>query len=351
MPSSSPEGGATPEFPVRSLAEVARLCASPWGLEEYGPLDESPCLLIGTNNGETVPGDPARIAARLRELPCPVLALGPGVPPPLQRGVDVVVESRVAARPLLGHIKRHPVAAMTLVQLLRHNEDVEPAQGLLVESLAYATLQGGPEFAAVHARGLNPAPAVEEKGPPVLVSRRGAELCIRFNRPGARNAYNAAMRDALYEALQLLHADDDLALAVVTGEGACFSVGGDLAEFGGVAHAGTAHAIRSARNVASLLLALAPRLEFHLHSACIAPASNCPPSAAASSDGRTRSCNCPSSGTDCFPARAARSVSRAASGASARPGWRCPGAGSTRQPRCNGDCWTRWCKQWSIRES
>ncbi|MDZ7782110.1 MAG: enoyl-CoA hydratase/isomerase family protein [Halioglobus sp.] len=248
---------------------MARLCASPWGLEDYGPLGELPCLLIGTDNGETVPGDPARIAARLRELPCPVLALGPGVPAPLLRGVDVVVENRAAARPLLRNITRHPVAAMTLVQLLRHNEDVEPVQGLLAESLAYATLQGGAEFAAVQAQGLNTAAAVVEEGPPVLVSRRGAELRIRFNRPAARNAYNAAMRDALYEALQLLHADPDLALAVVTAEGACFSVGGDLAEFGRVAHAATAHAIRSARNVASLLLTLAPRLEFHLHSACI----------------------------------------------------------------------------------
>lgn len=269
MPPSSPECRTAPEIPIRSLAEVARLCASPWGLEDYGPLGESPCLLIAINNGETVPGDPARIAAHLRALPCPVLALGPGVPAPLMRGVDVVVENRAAARPLLRNITRHPVAAMTLVQLLRHNEDVEPAQGLLAESLAYATLQGGPEFAAVHARGLNPAPAVAEEGPPVLVSRRGAELRIHLNRPAARNAYNAAMRDALYEALQLLHADGDLALAIVTGEGACFSVGGDLAEFGRVAHAATAHAIRSARNVASLLLALAPRLEFHLHSACI----------------------------------------------------------------------------------
>jgi len=269
MPPSSPEGGAAPELPVRSLAEVSRLCASPWGLEDYGPLGESPCLLIGIHNGETVPGDPARIAARLRELPCPVLALGPGVPAPLMRGVDVVVENRAAAQPLLRNITRHPVAAMTLVQLLRHNEDVEPAQGLVAESLAYATLQAGAEFAAVRGRGLNAAPAVDEEGPPVLVSRRGAELRIHFNRPAARNAYNAAMRDKFYEALQLLDADRDLALAIVTGEGACFSVGGDLAEFGRVAHAATAHAIRSARNVASLLLALEPRLEFHLHSACI----------------------------------------------------------------------------------
>lgn len=269
MPRPSVEGSGAPALPVLSLADVARLCASPWGLEDFGPLGELPCLLIGMTDGETVPGDPAPIAARLRALPCPVLALGAPVPEALASGVDVAIENLAAARPLLRNITRHPVAAMTLVQLLRHNEDVAPAQGLLAESLAYATLQGGPEFAAVQARGLNPAPAVAEEGPPVLVSRRGAQLRIHLNRPAARNAYNSAMRDALYEALQLLQADGDLTLAIVTGEGACFSIGGDLAEFGRVAHAATAHAIRSARNVAWLLLALAPRLEFHLHGACI----------------------------------------------------------------------------------
>jgi len=158
---------------------------------------------------------------------------------------------------------------MTLVQLLRHNEDVAPAQGMLAESLAYASLQGGAEFAEALRTVTRPAAAEPGADSVILLERHGDELHITLNRPQARNAYSAALRDALYEALQLVKMDTSLVRAVVRGAGSCFCTGGDLREFGVASDVSTAHAIRSSRSVGLLLLELGARLEFRLHRACV----------------------------------------------------------------------------------
>jgi len=62
------------------------------------------------------------------------------------RGLDVIVATAGEAATLVRNIDANPLAAMTLVQLLRHNEDITPEQGLFAESLAYASLQAGIEF-------------------------------------------------------------------------------------------------------------------------------------------------------------------------------------------------------------
>jgi enoyl-CoA hydratase/carnithine racemase len=77
------------------------------------------------------------------------------------------------------------------------------------------------------------------------------------------------MRDALCEALTLALLDTSIERVEMTGAGACFSIGGDLAEFGGIADPVTAHGIRMARLPARLLAACAARLEVKVHSACI----------------------------------------------------------------------------------
>jgi hypothetical protein len=205
------------------------------------------------------------IADRLRGLPCPVIAVGGPVPDALLRGVDVMVGSAREAATIIANIESRPLAAMTLVQLLRHNEEVTPEQGLLAESLAYATLQG----ARKHQRSRKIAPAPGESGKALLVERRADELHLTLNRPAERNAYSARMRDELYEALHLLRMDGELRRAVIRGAGSCFSTGGDLSEFGLAPDPSTAHAIRSTRSVGRLLLELGSRLEFRLHRACI----------------------------------------------------------------------------------
>jgi len=261
-------GPGTASSGVRPLtpAEVAALCTSPWGLEAYSPLGAHDYLLLDTrcmDGAEPAVGFEF-IAGRLRGLPCPVIAVGEPVPAALLRGVDVVVGCASEAAAITANIESQPLAAMTLVQLLRHNEDVSPEQGLLAESLAYASLQG----ARPRRDPVKGTPAPGESGT-VLVERRGDELHLALNRPAARNAYSARMRDELHEALQLLQMDSGLRRAVIRGQGSCFSIGGALDEFGLVADPATAHAIRSTRNVGRLLLELSTRLEFRLHRACI----------------------------------------------------------------------------------
>jgi enoyl-CoA hydratase/carnithine racemase len=183
--------------------------------------------------------------------------------------VDTVVATLKDARSLTTNIQRNPLTAMTLVQLLRHNERASIADGLLAESLAYATLQGGQEFKRFLA-GKKPAterPAETE--PSVICRRQGSHLEITLNRPERRNAFSTAMRDGLIEALQLLALDPSIAAASLRGAGECFCTGGDLDEFGLVTDTATAHAIRSTRNAGRLLCEHAERVECFVHRACI----------------------------------------------------------------------------------
>ena len=257
--------------PLLTLSRVVTLCETPWGLEGYSPLLEYNYLLLDVGGaGHQSGADPSELVVNcLRRLPCPVIAVGPVVSPALLRGVDVVVDSLQEAQALLKNIDDHPLAAMTLVQLLRHNEEVTPEQGLLAESLAYASLQRGIGRDRAITGPEGQTDGAQESGEALLVERREDEIYLTLNRPHMRNAYSTRMRDALYSALQLLKMDERLNRALIRGEGSCFCIGGDLNEFGAVADASTAHAIRSSRNVGGLLLELSPRLEFHLHRACI----------------------------------------------------------------------------------
>jgi 2-ketocyclohexanecarboxyl-CoA hydrolase len=60
----------------------------------------------------------------------------------------------------------------------------------------------------------------------VLVERRGESAWIRLNRPERRNAYDAAMGEAMIDAIR---AAADAAVIVITGEGKGFCAGGYLA--------------------------------------------------------------------------------------------------------------------------
>ena len=59
----------------------------------------------------------------------------------------------------------------------------------------------------------------------------GRKLVITLNRPDAMNALNAELCEAIGDAMEAYAADDDLLVAIVTGEGGrAFSAGGDLTE-------------------------------------------------------------------------------------------------------------------------
>lgn len=162
-----------------------------------------------------------------------------------------------------------PQAATTMAQVLRIGEALDVAGGLVLESLAYSTLQAGPE----HGRWLATRPPTRPRrlapGPPIALERLADRLLVRFERPAVRNAYDAATRDALAEALTLALLDDAVADVELSGAGPAFCAGGDLDEFGTTPDPATAHVTRTARSPGRLLAALGARTTARVHGACV----------------------------------------------------------------------------------
>lgn len=130
--------------------------------------------------------------------------------------------------------------------------------GLLTESLAYSTLQAGPEFARWLAeRG--PA-RLPDSADPVAVQREDDILRIDFNRPARHNAFSTDTRAALLEALSVAQLDDSVTGIMLGGNGPSFCSGGDLAEFGTFADPAGAHLARTRHNPALVLDELTGRL-------------------------------------------------------------------------------------------
>jgi Enoyl-CoA hydratase/isomerase len=165
------------------------------------------------------------------------------------------------------NLEQHPITATTLALLLRGQERLSIGHGLVAESSAYSVLQSGPEFAAW--RAAHPARAERDEGSRVRVDREGDSLTITLNRPGRLNALDAAMRDALAEALTVAGADPDVRRVMLRGEGRAFCAGGDLDEFGSRPDPATAHLVRLERSVARMLSRLPKPTVTYLHGACM----------------------------------------------------------------------------------
>jgi enoyl-CoA hydratase/carnithine racemase len=84
------------------------------------------------------------------------------------------------------------------------------------------------------------------------------------------------MRDGLCEALALAVADPSIRSVRLSGNGKCFSSGGDLDEFGTAPDSATAHAVRSLRLPAALLAQCADRVEARVHGACVGAGAELP---------------------------------------------------------------------------
>ena len=91
---------------------------------------------------------------------------------------------------------------------------------------------------------------------PVLYEKRGPVAVISLNRPQALNAYNVAMRDALYETLLAVRDDGEVRVMILRGNGPAFGTGGDLREFGSAPSPVAARSARWARDVWGTLRAL-----------------------------------------------------------------------------------------------
>ncbi|MCU1379074.1 MAG: putative enoyl-CoA hydratase/isomerase [Acidimicrobiales bacterium] len=181
--------------------------------------------------------------------------------------VDVVVPDGHSVDRVAGAVAANPLAARTLAGLLRATEILPVREGLVVESLAYSMLLAGPEFRRwLDARGPRTPPPTGDE--PVLLERDGDELVITLNRPDRHNAYAAAVRDALVDALEVGLADPSLRVTL-RGAGRSFSSGGDLDEFGTTPDVAAAHLIRTTRSAGRLLDALGDRLTVEVHGACV----------------------------------------------------------------------------------
>jgi enoyl-CoA hydratase/carnithine racemase len=152
-----------------------------------------------------------------------------------------------------------PQAAAVCDDVLRSIDPAGPTRaGVITESLAYSTLQSGPEFGRWLAeRGPATVPDIPD---PVQGARDGDCLHVRFNRPQRHNAFSTDMRAALLEALEVARLDPSITEVVLTGNGPSFCSGGDLAEFGTFADPGSAHLARTRHSPALVLDELTARL-------------------------------------------------------------------------------------------
>lgn len=152
-----------------------------------------------------------------------------------------------------------PQAAAICDDVLR---SLDPAgatrAGLITESLAYSTLQSGPEFGRWLAeRGPATAPLLPD---PVQAHRDGNTLHVRFNRPQRHNAFSTDARGALLEALEVARLDPSVDEVVLGGNGRSFCSGGDLGEFGSFADPSSAHLARTRHSPALVLDEITERL-------------------------------------------------------------------------------------------
>lgn len=267
---------------VLALAEALERLRSPDVAESYSALAGEPLLLVDLGREAGAVSEDALAAARraLRALPCPSAALA--AEPlgksgrALRDAFDLVLEDAARIETLRARVAASPLASAALVQLLRCGEALDVEGALVAESLTYSMLQAGPEFAAWRAARRPRTPRPEPEGPAVRVVREGDRLRLTLARPEKRNAYSAAMRDALCEGLVLALVDRTLERVVLDGEGVAFCAGGDLDEFGTLPDPATAHAVRTTRSAARLLAACAERVEAQVHGACVGAGAELP---------------------------------------------------------------------------
>lgn len=244
---------------ILTLAELTARLSSPLVAEGYTTADGvGQCLLVALTGDATTP--------TLVQPAMPVIGIGD----PDANAPDVIdlVVAEDDADDAADAVAANPIAATVMVQLLRHNERANVRDGLFAESLAYSSLQHGAEFERWLA-GRHPKPSADDPDPAVLTARTGTTLSVTLNRPHKRNAYSASLRDALCDALQVPLADPTIETVELRGNGAAFSAGGDLDEFGEARDAAVAHVSRMSRSAGMLLSELAPRVHAHLHGACI----------------------------------------------------------------------------------
>jgi hypothetical protein len=271
------DGGGHLQAPVVMSAEEFRsMCAVGLAAEAVGIFAGGPLCVVALDDG-------VDIAPLSPLLPCVVVGIAPaGTAPQNPPGLDILLTD-VPEAPF-PWVSCHdvpsvleeldvacgaaPLPAVSLAQLLRFSPHLPVAEALVAESFVYSMLQGG----AAHRSWLGqrterrPVPGGDD---PVAVGRHGDVLSICLNRPRVHNAYNAAMRDGLANALQVASADPTIRVVRICGIGPSFCSGGDLQEFGTAPDPVTAHAVRTTKGAAVWMAACAERTTVDVHGACI----------------------------------------------------------------------------------
>lgn len=155
---------------------------------------------------------------------------------------------------------RSPLAATICDDVLRATAAcTELWPGLALESLAYSTLQAGPEFRRwLDERG--PKLITEETTEAVLCARDGDTLEVSFNRPHRHNAFDNRTRAGLLDALTVARLDPSVRAVHLRGAGPSFCSGGDLAEFGTFVDPAASHVARTRHSPAQAIDELTRRL-------------------------------------------------------------------------------------------
>ncbi|MEV0972385.1 enoyl-CoA hydratase/isomerase family protein [Microtetraspora glauca] len=273
------------DLPILSVADLADGAADGPLLDAEGRVSD-PLMAVrldGAADAVTLDRAVARAAVRDRLL----VGLAAGPPPArtavllgaldvtLAGAADGAVRECVTVRDpeerlfvLSAAATRNPHASTVLGQVLRAGATLTVGRALDVESFAYSTLLGGPEFRRWldGRRRRDVPPAVHD---PVLVGRDGDRLLITLNRPERRNAYGREVRDALVDALRIAVFDDTVVQVVLDGAGPSFCSGGDLDEFGTAPDLATAHLIRTRAGAGRLMHELASRIEVRVHGSCV----------------------------------------------------------------------------------
>lgn len=249
---------ALEEFsPVGSTPVVVLDLADPTSAATAATLRAAQAVVIGSDRA----GDLPEIASADFDI---LLTSRPKAPAPFVSASD----SSAVEEQLTAAVRAQPVAASTLRQVLRLDEGRSFDDALTIESLAYSALLGGQAFRDW--RTANPARNRQlGPGPLVLYGRVGDAVTLTLDRPEARNAVGAGMRDALFEALAAVIDDPTRPTVTLTGKGPAFSAGGDLDEFGTAQDLGLAHIVRRMRYPASLVHVLGARAVALMHGACI----------------------------------------------------------------------------------
>lgn len=256
------------------LADLTGLGGAGLVVTEIGvdppPLRATPGVVqVGVHRTGPVPGgglDPFDIL-----LSSDPAAPGPWVGFASHRLDTVIAELRAA-------VTAQPVAAAVAAQVLRTSLEVSFEQALVAESLAYSMLLASSGFRSWRTAN-PPRDRAPDPAPRVLIDA-GRTLDLRLNRPDARNAFDARMRDELAEALGFALDHPDAPPVSLTGAGPAFSAGGDLDEFGRADDPGQAHLVRILRSPARLAHDLGERLTVTLHGACVGAGIEIPAAAA-----------------------------------------------------------------------